>query len=387
MRQGLLAACLIVTTGLAPWAYAAEPIKSPTPRFPSYTKSPKAVEEIMPFARSIARQTTGLQGDGFGILKNGESVALVLTATAEDMVVQAITRAIEERGVKVNLLYEYELAGVSRADAAELRKARRQFSSEQGYIEARRWIDDRFADPEAPKKWLKERRPDLYDALYPAKAEIPDRLKEVAKKLDRENIGKGIKLFLEKNPNVRGFFWGTGGTTTLRRYVRPYEDKYLGVMVYDNRWTVMSKIAQFPGDVWRLAEERTIEPIAWTDRLEITDPEGTNLTSDLTEDMAERWARGVYQQGHLYMFPNQATGRFPYSVIEYPAFQKKWNPRSPTPKPNGVIAGTANHAGHFPRTEVQIKDGFVAEVKGTGVYAEAWREFLKYPRINEVTYP
>ncbi len=230
----------------------------------------------MPYARAIARQTTGLQGDGFGILKDGESVALVLTATAEDMVVQAIKRAIEERGVKVNLLYEYELVGVSRADAAELRKARRQFSSEQGYMEARRWIDERFADPEAPKKWLKERRPDIYDSLYPAKAEVSDRLKETAKKLDRENIGKGIKQFLEKNPNVRGFFWGTGGTTTLRRYVRPYEEKYLGVMVYDNRWTVMSKISSFPGDVWRLAEERTIEPIAWADSLQITDPEGTN---------------------------------------------------------------------------------------------------------------
>jgi len=327
----------------------------PAPRFPSYTKEPKSVDEVMPFARAIARQATGLQGDGFGILKDGESVALVLTSTAEDLVVQAIKRAIEERGVKVHLLYEFELVGVSRNDAAELRKVRRQFTSEQGYMEARRWIDDRFADPEAPKKWLKERRADLYDALYPAKAEVSERLKEVAKKLDQENIGKGIKQFLEKNPSVRGFFWGTGGTTTLRRYVRPYEEKYLGVMVYDNRWTVMSKISQFPGDVWRLVEERTIEPIGWADRMEITDPEGTNLNSDLTEDMAERWARGVYQQGHLYMFPNQATGRFPYSVVEYPAFQKKWNARSPTPKANGVIAGTANHYGHFPRTVKGVK--------------------------------
>ncbi len=355
MKRWIALLSLSVALTESKFSYAAEKATYPSPRFPSYTKAPKSIDEVMPYARAIARQTTGLQGDGFGILKDGESVALVLTATAEDMVVQAIKRAIEERGVKVNLLYEYELVGVSRADAAELRKARRQFSSEQGYMEARRWIDERFADPEAPKKWLKERRPDIYDSLYPAKAEVSDRLKETAKKLDRENIGKGIKQFLEKNPNVRGFFWGTGGTTTLRRYVRPYEEKYLGVMVYDNRWTVMSKISSFPGDVWRLAEERTIEPIAWADSLQITDPEGTNLTSELTEDMSERWARGVYQQGHLYMFPNQATGRFPYSVVEYPAFQKKWNARSPTPKPNGVIAGTANHAGHFPRTEVQSR--------------------------------
>jgi len=341
----------------------------------------------MPYARAIARQTIGLQGEGFGILKQGEAVALVVEATADDMIVGAIKRAIEERGVKVQILHDYELAGVSRADAAELRKARQRFTSEKGYMEARQWIEERFADPEAPKKWLKERRPDLYNALYPSKADMPDRLREAQKKLDRENVGKGIKDYLEKNPNVKGFFWGRGGTTTLRRYVRPYEEKFLGVMVFDNRWTVMSKISQFPGDVWRLAEERTIEPIAWSDRLEITDPEGTNLTSDLTEDMAERWARGVYQQGHLYMFPNQATGRFPYAVVEYPAFQKKWNPRSPTPKANGVIAGTANHAGHFPRTEAVIKDGYVVDVKGSGTYAEVWREFLKYPKINELTYP
>jgi len=368
-------------------AHGAEQAKYPPPRFPSYTKAPKSVEEVMPYARAIARQTTGLQGEGFGILKQGEAVALVVEATADDMIVDTVKRAIEERGVKVQILHDYELAGVSRADAAELRKARQRFTSEQGYMEARQWIEERFADPEAPKKWLKERRPDLYNALYPSKADMPDRLREAQKKLDRENVGKGIKDYLEKNPNVKGFFWGRGGTTTLRRYVRPYEEKFLGVMVFDNRWTVMSKISQFPGDVWRLAEERTIEPIAWSDRLEITDPEGTNLTSDLTEDMAERWARGVYQQGHLYMFPNQATGRFPYAVVEYPAFQKKWNPRSPTPKANGVIAGTANHAGHFPRTEAVIKDGYVVDVKGSGTYAEVWREFLKYPKINELTYP
>ena len=178
-------ATLVVLICLAHSAstHGAEKSVYPAPRFPSYTKAPKSIDEVMPYARAIARQTTGLQGDGFGILKDGESVALVLTASAEDMIVQSIKRAIEERGAKVSLLYEHELVGVSRADAAELRKARRQFTSQQGYMEARRWIDERFADPEAPKKWLKERRPDLYDALYPAKAEIPERLKEVAKKI------------------------------------------------------------------------------------------------------------------------------------------------------------------------------------------------------------
>jgi hypothetical protein len=294
---------------------------------------------------------------------------------------------MDERGVKLHVLASYELVGVPRADALEAIKARRQTTAEQGYMEARRWMEEMFPDPEVPKKWLKERRPDLYEQLYPPRAEISEKARATLKKLERENVAKGIKEYLEKNPSVKGVFWGTGGTTTLRRYMRPHEDKFLGVNVFDNRWTMMSKISAFPGDVWRLAEERAIEPIAWADRVEVTDPEGTNLSADLTEDMASRWARGVYQQGHLYMFPNQATGRFPYSVVEYPAFQKKWNPRSPTPRANGVIAGTANHAGHYPRVEVALRDGYINEVKGGGVYGELWREFLKYPKINEVTYP
>ncbi len=41
---------------------------------------------------------------------------------------------------------------------------------------------------------------------------------------------------------------------------------------------------------------------------------------------AKDWAAGVYQQGHLYMFPAQATGRFPYSVIDYPAMGGSYIP-------------------------------------------------------------
>ncbi|HTM07579.1 MAG TPA: hypothetical protein VL754_04235 [Verrucomicrobiae bacterium] len=381
MKRLILLAALFASLALAAEG------KYSQPRFPSYLTAPKSIDEIMPFARAVARQTTGLQGEGLGSLKSGESVALVTEASSEDMVVEAIRRAMEERGVKLHVLPSYELAGVSRADALEAIKARRQTTAEQGYMEARRWMEEMFPDPEVPKKWLKERRPDLYEQLYPPRAEISEKARATLKKLERENVAKGIKEYVEKNPSVKGVFWGTGGTTTLRRYMRPHEDKFLGVNVFDNRWTMMSKISAFPGDVWRLTEERAIEPIAWADRLEVADPEGTNLSADLTEDMASRWARGVYQQGHLYMFPNQATGRFPYSVVEYPAFQKKWNPRSPTPRVSGVIAGTANHAGHYPRVEVHLKDGYIDDVKGGGVYGDLWREFLKYPKINEVTYP
>src|SRR5206468_3431320 len=79
-------------------------------------------------------------------------------------------------------------------------------------------------------------------------------------------------------------------------------------------------------------------------------------------------------------------GRFPYSSVDYPAFTKKYNPRYLV-KVNGVFAGTSNHTGSYPRIEVHVKDGYVKEVEGGGIYGELWREFLKYPKINELTYP
>jgi hypothetical protein len=36
---------------------------------------------------------------------------------------------------------------------------------------------------------------------------------------------------------------------------------------------------------------------------------------------------------------------------------------------------------------VTVKDGYVTEVKGGGTFGELWREFMKYPGINDLKYP
>jgi hypothetical protein len=146
-------------------------------------------------------------------------------------------------------------------------------------------------------------------------------------------------------------------------------------------------MSTYPGDVWQLAEEQMLEPLIHVDRVEITDPEGTNIWSDLTEDMSTRWAAGAYQRGHLYMFPNQATGRFGYGFINYPAFQQKWLPREPISLANGVIAGTQGHGGFYPRWEVYFTNGFISDVKGGAAQGAALKEFLNYPGLNDRIYP
>ena len=361
----------------------AEKTKYPPPRFPSYVKPPKSIEDVMPFGRAAVRQTGGRTP--LGLVEKG-TVLIVVEPTAEDIVLRAIKKAYEERGVKVQMVPEHELAGVSKEEAQKAKEALRDYTSEHGYMEAARWINSRFADPEVPKKWLKERRPDLYKVLFEKEAQASEHLRSVAQKLTRKGLSEGLIKYLDQHPEVNAVFFQRGGRTATRRVMGQHSDKFFGNFIFDNRWELMNKAATFPGDVWKLAEERVIEPLAWTDRVHVTDPEGTDFTFDVDEKQAQAWAKGAYQQGHLYMFPHQATGRFPYSSVEYPAFIKEYNPRFLL-KVSGVFAGTNNHAGSFPRIEVRLKDGYVTEVKGGGIYGDVWREFLKYPKINEVTYP
>jgi hypothetical protein len=365
----------------------------PEPRFPSYMKV-TSEEDLMTAARRLARNRTGLQGSGFGILEKGETALWVPSTEAEEDVLQAMKRAIEERGAKVVILRDYEIAGVSKADAAlfkqdaaAIRRVPRQYTSEEGFKEAANWIDAQFPDSAAAKAWLKGRRPDLHDKLFPADEAMTPHKQAIYDKFRGENLGAAIKRYLEQHPKIRGVYWGFGGSTQLRRFLRPMEDKLLGLSVIENRWDLMSLIGTYPGDVWQLAEDQSTEPLVHVDRLEIKDPEGTDLSADISEEMARNWSRGVYQRGHLYMFPNQATGRFGYSVVDYPAFQGEWLPREPMALANGTIAGTVNHTGFFPRWELIVKGGYVRDVKGGGLFGETMREFFQYPNSQDKVYP
>jgi hypothetical protein len=375
-------------------------VKYPDPRWPSYFKPPQSVEDLMPAARTLARNTSGFLGVGMGVLKAGESVLLVPTAEADPMVLDAITRALTERKITVHVKFTYEFLGQTREQVLrqieEGKRGRR--IADAGIYQGSSWVTGQFPNPDVPKAWLKERRPDVYAELFPAEgAGAPPAAggeggeggdgQTFTGPQERDQVGRGIQQFLKAHPEVRGVFWAKGGGTGLRRAMYPMQDKFLGTFTTDNIWTLQSQMTSYPGDVWQLAEEQVLEPLAYVDRIEVTDPEGTNLWADLTGDMAERWSQGAYQRGHLYMFPNQATGRFGYSFVNYPGFQQKWLPRDPIARIEGVLAGTQGHGGFFPRWEITFKNGFIADVKGGGAQGAALKEFLQYPGLNDRVYP
>src|SRR5215467_6679858 len=150
----LIALAFVASLACSSIGSTAEPVKYPAPRFPSYVRPPKSIEDVMPFARAAVRQTGGRTP--LGLVEQGQTVVIFTEPAADEMVMQAIKRAYEERGVKIQIVPEYQLLGVSREEALKAVKANRWFTSEQGYMEMRAWILQRFSDPEIPKKWLKE---------------------------------------------------------------------------------------------------------------------------------------------------------------------------------------------------------------------------------------
>src|SRR5690348_4659607 len=155
----------------------------PEPRFPSYLKPVSSVEEVLPHVRPLVRNKTGFQGAGLGIANPGDTVTFVTSATADPLIVEAVRRAMEERKVQVNVVPEYEMVGVSKADADAYEKIRRSYTAEQGYMEAATWVESNFPEPDKIKAWLKERRPDLYAKIFPASRELSPWLKDVQRKL------------------------------------------------------------------------------------------------------------------------------------------------------------------------------------------------------------
>ncbi len=360
--------------------------KYPEPRWPAYFKPPKSVEELMPAARAVARNRSGLQGNGMGVLNAGDAVLIVANLEDDPMVIEAVRRALVERKVKPDFKYGYELFGHTRARAEKLRGPLGFNVDHAGIYQATSFIVGQFARPEEPKEWLKARRPEVFNELFPD--DTPEERERLLTNKDmRLNFGERIKDYLEAHPEIRGVFWGSGGTTGLRRQLFPMQDKYLGTWIYGNIYNLQSRMADYPGDLWQLAEEQQLEPIQYASAIQADDPEGTHITAELTPDMADRWSQGAYQRGHLYMFPNQATGRFGYSFVNYPSFQGKWLSREPIALAEGVVAATQGHGGFYPRMEIEFRNGYIADVRGGGPQGQALKEMLKYPALDTLKYP
>lgn len=357
----------------------------PKAAFPSYLTAPKTVEELMPAARAAVRQTGGRSP--LGLVEKGEIAVVVVAFDAIEIVQQAMVAAMKERGVELRVLWENELAGASKEDLAQIKTAKRVFRAGDGQQELDFYYDitGRVPDPKKAREWFRQQNPELFNATWPEIKYPNERLAEIASGYDGK-VAQGLIAYLDKNADVKHVFFRTGGRPYAAMAMKHHGRKHTGNYTYLNHYDIMSKVPAFPPDVWKLIESKTVEPIGFVDRVETSDPEGTAIAFDVSQDMATAWAKGVYLQGHLFMVPSQAAGQWPYSIVEYPALQKEYLPPVQM-KIDAVVASTNSHKATHPRIEIVVKNGLIESVKGGGLYGEGWRLLLDAPGHKTLTWP
>ena len=88
-------------------------------------------------------------------------------------------------------------------------------------MEVRAWILQRFGDADVPKKWLKERRPDLYKAVFQREEDGAQDVIELGRRFGGKNVGEAIVKYLDQHKEVNAVFWRRGGRTVTRKSSSP----------------------------------------------------------------------------------------------------------------------------------------------------------------------
>ena len=357
----------------------------PEAKFPGYLKTPESVEELMPQAQYAVQQKGGRSP--LGLADPGDIVLIPLPHTADPLVQEAMKKAFEARRVEVRLIYEYELAGISKADLDTITRIENVFKAGDGQQELNYLrVTGAFDNWDEAVSWTREKDPVLADASWPALKYPDEKIEELAKNYQKR-IDAAVIKYLDEHPEVNKVFWRTGGRPFAMHALKHHATKLIGNYTYLNNFDIMSKVPAYPSDVWRMIEGKMIEPMAYTDRAEITDPEGSAFYFDISPEQARIWSQGSYLQGHIFMIPSQSSGIYPFSFIEYPAQGNQWLPTVQMTTANGVLASTNSHASNHPRMEIHIKNGYVQDIKGGGLYGDGFRLWLSYPKINELTWP
>jgi hypothetical protein len=361
----------------------------PAPSHPSL-KTLRTVADVMPYARIAAANESGFLGLGFGAAKSGETVILVTSTTDDEaeIYIEALMAALRERKVTPIRMAEYEIVGVSREDAhklsTELAKMGRPDDSSRGWSEG--------CNPfRSNMEFLKTTRPDLYAECMPPDvlSKLPANLRQAHDKLAtrRTAIPTYLNKYMDENPKVRGVFFGDGGP--IRWSFKPQE-RWMGLFRFDNQMNALADTGfgkNLPADVWMMAEEGTMEAATSTDKVTVTDPEGTDVWWELTEEQAQRWYKGYYRRGHLFIFPQEAFGAYAQSTVNFPSIDPEWIPVTPTVKLHGKVVAHMSHAGFFPSLTEVWENGYLKEVQGGGPYGDLLRTLMKMPGINDKVWP
>ncbi len=329
----------------------------PAPRYPKYLRTVSSIDPLMVPARLAARQIAGRTP--LGLVKTGEKLLIVTPDEQDPIVREALDKALGERNIKVTWATNLQMQGFTPAQIKanlEARKAGNTYGSD-GWREVGTY--QRYVFRFLPANVQKEIAP----KPLPFESKITD--------LD------GTVAYLEKHPEIDRVIYGAGGRARQQRAFGKNAGKFVGNWTYVLQSDLLSKVPEFPGDVWKLVEEKVLDSLAFIESVHITDPEGTDVRWAVTETEAEHWAKAAYLQGHLFLYPFQGSRGILEAAFDTQVF----------PDSNGVIAGCADHVAYFPCMKTYIEHGMIARIEGGGKKGDLARMLLQNPELKNTQWP
>jgi hypothetical protein len=327
----------------------------PAPRFPKYLRTVTSVDPLMAPARLAARQIGGRTP--LGLVRSGEHVLIVVPNDQDALVLQAVQRALEERGVKVTAIKSYQMSGLTEQQVRENAEAAKPYltKGDEGWKELRGGRLSRFLPAEVRKE------------ITPPPP--PHRAKQ--------NDLAGTVAYVASHPDIDRVVYGGGGRARQQRAFGKDAPKFLGNWTYIQQSDLLSKVPEFPGDVWKLAEEKILDALPFIESVRMTDPEGTDVRWSVTEEEAEKWAKAALLQGHLFMYPLQGSRGILEAAFDSQVF----------PDSNGVLAGCSNHTAYFPCVKTYIEHGQISRIEAGGKMGDLARLMLENPELKNAKYP
>jgi hypothetical protein len=189
-----------------------------------------------------------------------------------------------------------------------------------------------------------------------------------------------LRSFLSRNEPYTAVFAGRGGQTQMVGQLGEHGGKFRETWMYVDVEDLLSGHRAFPSELARLIERKILDLLPSIRTVRVSDPEGTRMEFSVGAAEAQLWAEGADTPGMLVTYPLSASRT---------RVQKGLVPAEEEilvfPKANGIIAGTANHEGYYPRILCRVEDGVVTDVEGGGRFGELLRELLW--KTREVQYP
>ena len=198
-----------------------------------------------------------------------------------------------------------------------------------------------------------------------------------------------LKL-LAKHPEYDQIYAGDAGEGHFKMAIG---EKFRANWMYRRREDLLARYTNFPVQIQRLLERKLTDSFARAAAVHITDPEGTDLSWEVSADEARLWRQGSWIPWHIIGTTIEAV-RF---AQVRPAFGgnridslRRFAPIAAEHYPtiNGVVAGTVNHTGFFPRIVVRVEGGKIASIEGGGEYGRRLNEIVdRYRGVQYPAYP